>query len=140
MKEIVAKIFGKEVAEDEEIVAFYESVQKIAIMEYAHKYHKQRVENNDLLKGVISCDIKLKNMGNKTVEDFITENHDKITGRLVGCLKRREREYSFYSQEERDKQKRYFIYMKDVNKRAFLRAEKNGPSGWRDLEKILNEL
>ena len=42
MKDIVAKIFGKETSEDEEIVEFYEEVQKIAMEEYAVEYHEKQ--------------------------------------------------------------------------------------------------
>ena len=69
MKDIVAKIFGKEASEDQEIVAFYEDVQKIAMEEYAIEYHQKQVKDNEVL------DIVMLSAFNKYCNEWGTYNN-----------------------------------------------------------------
>lgn len=80
MKDIVAKVFGKETAEDAEIVAFYEDVQKIAMEEYAIEYHKTKVKNNDVLDLVSKSftDEDINSIGDDMANDYCDDVTDPV--------------------------------------------------------------
>ena len=69
MKEIVRKIFGDEAANDPEIVAFYEDVQKIAMESYhqarsqeeaKERYDEAIIRLNAIIKLAAGLDNKTK--------------------------------------------------------------------------------
>lgn len=49
MKEILRKIFGDKIANDKDIVNFYEKVNKIAMEEFAKEYHQKQLSSYDIV-------------------------------------------------------------------------------------------
>ena len=87
-------------------------------LDIVEAYHKQ------LFIGVV----RHSSTDRKTVDDWINENYDKISGRLIQCLERK----------EWNTNNRYFTYMDEINQREFLKIHNNGIKAWDKLNAILN--
>jgi len=64
----------------------------------------------------------------QTVDDWINENYDKISSRLIQCLERK----------CWNTNNRYFTYIDEINKRNFMKIRNNGKKAWDELNSILN--
>jgi hypothetical protein len=92
----------------------------LAALELVDRYHRQfnkvdAISNNKTL-----------------VDDWIIENDDRISGRLIRCLEAttwNNREYA-----------RAFKYMEDINRRSFYAPRNNGAKSWDELKRVLNDI
>jgi|DEB0MinimDraft_4_1074332.scaffolds.fasta_scaffold09748_1 hypothetical protein len=87
-------------------------------LDIVEAYHKQ----------LFIADVKHSSNSRKTIDEWINENYDKISGRLIKCLER----------TEWGTNNRHFTYIDEVNKHSFMKIINNGEKTWREFDSILN--
>jgi hypothetical protein len=91
----------------------------LSALELVDKYHRQ-FEKIDIVSN------------NKTlVADWVIKYDERISGRLIKCLE---------AKDYLNKDKMYFKYMEDINRRSFFEPRGNGSTSWLELQRVLVEI
>lgn len=84
-------------------------------LDVVEAYHKQL-----FIGSVMSC-----NNDKTLVDDWINANRNKISGKLIKCLERRE----FRCEGER-----LFVYIEDITEHNFMKGRDNGKVSWKEFQ------